>query len=211
MRVAVLAAFLVSAAITIVASPVWAAADRVALVIGNAQYENATVLGNTISDATAIGSTFERLGFEVTLQRDLDISALRQTLGEFRRKAAKAEVAVVFYAGHGIEVDKTNYLIPTDAELKTDADIEFETIPLDLVMRSVEGASRLKLVLLDACRDNPFARSMSRASATRSIGRGLARVEPSAETLVAFAAREGTTASDGATGEHSPYTTALLK
>ncbi|NND50172.1 MAG: hypothetical protein HKN60_07955, partial [Rhizobiales bacterium] len=197
--------------ITIATSPAQAAADRVALVIGNAQYENAAVLGNTISDATAIGSTFERLGFEVTLQRDQNISALRQALGAFRRKAASAEVAVVFYAGHGIEVDNTNYLIPTDAQLKTDADIEFETIPLDLVMRAVEGASRLKLVLLDACRDNPFARSMTRASATRSIGRGLARVEPSAETLVAFAAREGTTASDGISGEHSPYTQALLK
>jgi len=211
MRRTALAALLVAVLVAAWTPCAQAAADRVALVIGNAKYENAAVLGNTISDATAIGSTLQRLGFEVTLERDQSIAALRETLGAFRRKAASAEVAVVFYAGHGIEVDKTNYLIPTDAKLSTDADIEFEAIPLDLVMRAVEGASRLKLVLLDACRDNPFAISMKRESASRSIGRGLARVEPSAETLVAFAAREGTTASDGTSGEHSPYTQALLK
>jgi TPR repeat protein len=211
MRLTVLATILIVVVAPLTGQSARAASDRVALVIGNAAYDNASVLENTVSDATAIGSTFERLGFDVTLQRDQSFAALRQTLGEFRRKAASAEVAVVFYAGHGIEVDNSNYLIPTDAALKTDADIEFETIPLDLVMRAVEGASRLKLVMLDACRDNPFARSMQRERASRSIGRGLARVEPSAETLVAFAAREGTTASDGAVGEHSPYTTALLK
>ena len=116
---------------------------------------------------------------------------------------------MVFYAGHGIEVDKRNFLIPVDARLVGDGDVEFETVPLDLLSRAVERAKGLRLIVLDACRDNPFAVAMQRSGATRSIGRGLGRVEPSGETLVAYAAKEGTVASDGE-GRNSPYTTALL-
>ena len=116
---------------------------------------------------------------------------------------------MVFYAGHGIEVDKRNFLIPVDARLLSDADVEFETVPLDLLSRAVERAKGLRLIILDACRDNPFAVAMQRSGATRSIGRGLASVEPSGETLVAYAAKEGTVAADGE-GRNSPYTTALL-
>ena len=117
---------------------------------------------------------------------------------------------MVFYAGHGIEVDRRNFLVPVDARLSSDREVEFETVPLDLVSRAVEGAAGLGLVILDACRDNPFAASMRRAGATRAIGRGLARIEPSGETLVAYAAKEGTVASDGL-GRNSPYSTALLQ
>ena len=116
---------------------------------------------------------------------------------------------MVFYAGHGIEVDQRNFLVPVDARLASDQDVEFEAVPLELVSRAVERASGLRLVILDACRENPFAVQMQRAGATRSIGRGLARVEPSGETLVAYAAKEGTVASDGA-GRNSPYSEALL-
>ena len=117
---------------------------------------------------------------------------------------------MVFYAGHGIEVDQRNFLVPIDARLASDHDVEFETVPLELVLRTVERASGLRLVILDACRENPFAVSMQRAGTTRSIGRGLARVEPSGSTLVAYAAKGGTVASDGE-GRNSPYTAALLE
>ena len=183
--------------------------QRVALVIGNSAYEHAPMLANPINDATDIGTAFERLGFDVTRIQNVGQQKFRRTLQEFGRAAAVSEVAVIFYAGHGIEVDQRNYLIPVDARLASDRDVEFETVGLDLVMRAVDGASELRLVILDACRDNPFGVSMQRAGATRSIGRGLARVEPVSQTLVAYAAKGGTVASDGV-GRNSPYSKALL-
>ena len=195
-------------AVVIVAAPALAE-KRVALVIGNAVYEHAPALANTRNDAADIGAALERLGFEVTRREDQDFDGFRRTLQSFSRAASAADVAVVFYAGHGFEVDKQNYLVPVDATLASDRDVDFEAVPLDLVLRSVEGARRLRLVILDACRDNPFVAAMSRAGGTRALGRGLARVEPAGDTLVAYAAREGTTADDG-TGRNSPYTAALL-
>ena len=183
--------------------------QRVALVIGNSAYEHVPMLTNPVNDATDIGTAFERLGFDVTRIENVGQQKFRQALQEFGRAAAVSEVAVIFYAGHGIEVDQRNYLIPVDARLASDRDVEFETVGLDLVMRAVDGASELKLVILDACRDNPFAVLMQRAGATRSIGRGLARVEPVSQTLVAYAAKGGTVASDGV-GRNSPYSKALL-
>ena len=185
------------------------AQQRVALVIGNATYTHAPRLANPLNDAADVGAALARLGFAVTKLENADQAALRQGLLAFTRAASAAEVAVVFYAGHGIEVDQRNFLVPVDARLTSDQDVEFETVPLELVMRSVARASGLRLVILDACRENPFAVSMQRAGATRSVGRGLARVEPAGETLVAYAAKEGTVASDGA-GRNSPYSTALL-
>ena len=185
------------------------AAKRVALVIGNAVYQHAPQLANPLNDASDIGAALGRLGFEVTKLENAGKVALERGLLHFSRAASTAETAVVFYAGHGIEVDKRNFLVPVDARLLSDREVEFETVSLDLVGRAVEGASGLGLVILDACRDNPFAASMRRAGAKRSIGRGLARVEPSRERLVAYAAKEGTLASDGA-GRNSPYTRALL-
>ena len=186
------------------------AAERVALVIGNAQYAHAPRLANPLNDAADVGAALTRLGFAVTKLENANQGELRQGLLAFTRAASAAEVAVVFYAGHGIEVDQRNFLVPVDARLSSDQDVEFETVPLKLVMRSVARASGLRLVILDACRENPFAVSMQRAGATRSIGRGLARVEPAAETLVAYAAKEETLAYDGE-GRNSPYSTALLK
>src|SRR6476620_6329358 len=130
-----------------------------------------------------------------------------RVLGEDTR----CDVAVVFYAGHGLEVDGTNYLIPTDAKLASDIDVEDEAISLDRVLRVLEPARSLRLVILDACRDNPFVKTMKRTLASRSFGRGLAGVEPAmSNTLIAFAAKAGSTANDGE-GAHSPFTTALLK
>ncbi len=184
---------------------------RVALVIGNAAYEHTAALGNPRNDASDMAAALADLGFDVTQLENASYRELRRSLQHFRRAAAEADVALVFYAGHGIEVERTNFLVPVDAELKSDEDVAFEAVPLDLVLRSVEGAGQLRLVILDACRDNPFAGDWRRQGASRStLQRGLARVEPSGDTLVAYAAREGTTAADGS-GRNSPYTAALLQ
>ncbi len=189
-----------------------AGAKRVALVIGNTNYSAVASLPNAVNDARAIGNSLRALGFDdVELAIDQTANHLRAAVQQFSRRAAAAEVAVVFYAGHGAEFGGNNYLIPTDAQLKTDVDVDFEAIPLDLVLRAVEPAKSFRLVILDACRDNPFQKQMvmSRGS-TRSLGRGLARVDPVGDTLVAFAAKAGSIAADG-TGANSPFTTALLQ
>ena len=185
------------------------AAPRVALVIGNASYAHAPALANPLNDAADVGAALGRLGFEVTRLENADRSSLWSGLQEFALAASASEVAVVFYAGHGIEVDQRNFLVPVDARLASDQDVEFEAVPLELVSRAVERASGLRLVVLDACRENPFASRMQRAGATRSVGRGLARAEPPGDTLVAYAAKEGTVAADGS-GRNSPYSEALL-
>lgn len=183
---------------------------KVALVIGNSEYQNVARLINPANDASDIARTLEGLGFEVDLRLDLTQLDLLRAFQEFQRTASSAETAIVYYAGHGIEIDKRNYLIPISATLKTDRDVIFEAVPLDTALLSVEGASKVSLVIVDACRDNPFAATMVKTSASRSVGRGLAVVEPQGNTLVAYAAREGTTASDGS-GRNSPYAAALIK
>ena len=185
------------------------ASERVALVIGNGSYQHAPTLVNPRNDAADVGAAFERLGFQVTRIENAGYSDLRRGLQQFALAASASETAVVFYAGHGIEVDKRNYLVPVDARLQSDRDVDFEAVPMELLSRAVEGASGLRLIILDACRDNPFIAAMHRAGGTRSIGRGLSRIEPSGKTLVAYAAKEGTVAADGE-GRNSPYTTALL-
>ena len=188
------------------------ASSRVALVIGNAAYDHVPALPNPLNDAADVGAALGRIGFAVTRLENAGYAALRRGLQAFRRKASAAEIAVVFYAGHGIEVSRQNFLVPVDARLQTDGDVEYETVPLDLVMGAVAGASEFRLVVLDACRDNPFLKSMKREEgSTRSIGRGLARTEPTGGgTLLAYSAKEGTLALDGR-GRNSPYTGALLR
>jgi len=184
---------------------------RVALVIGNSVYDEAQRLPNTPNDATDMADLLERLGFEVTLVRDQDRLELADALLAFGDRAEDANVALVFFAGHGIEMGGENYLIPTDANLQNYRHIPLETISLSEVIKAVEQADKLGLVILDACRDNPFTESIEGAGAYRSISRGLARVEPEgASVLVAYAAKAGTVAADG-DGRNSPYTAALLK
>jgi hypothetical protein len=188
------------------------AKGRVALVIGNSAYAHVPVLANPGRDAQTIAATLKSIGFDdVMVETDLDYGAMRRALGQFAKLAAGAEIALVYYAGHGIEVGGQNYLVPTDAELSHADLVEFESMPLSTVMAALSRANRLKLIILDACRDNPFAARMTREGATRSVGRGLARVEPDGgDTLVAYAAREGTVAIDG-DGTNSPYATALAR
>jgi TPR repeat protein len=186
------------------------AEKRVALVIGNSNYQHVGRLGNPANDAEALAALLKASGFDVVERRsDVGIAGMRRAIGDFSDIAADADIAIVYYAGHGIEVDGINYLIPTDARLARDFDVEDEAISLDRVLRAIDSARRLHLVILDACRENPFVQSMKRS--IRAIGRGFARVEPTTpDTLVAFAAKAGSTASDG-DGAHSPFTAALLK
>ena len=186
------------------------AEKRVALVMGNSAYKNTLRLTNPVNDAALIGDMFKKAGFDaVDVKTDLNASEMRRALREFAGRVRDADMAVIYYAGHGIELDGTNYLIPTDAALETDADVYDEALPIDRVLVSIEPAKQLRLVILDACRDNPFAKTMKRTVASRAIGRGLAKVEPtSPNTMIAFAAKAGSTASDG-DSRNSPFATAL--
>jgi uncharacterized caspase-like protein len=162
---------------------------KVALVIGNAVYGHHAALPNVPNDAAAMTALLKGAGFDkVDVRTDLGIAALRVVLQEFHAATAGADMAVLFYAGHGIEVGGTNYLIPVDARLVSDYAVEDETVALDRVLQAMEPAKRLRLVILDACRENPFLKSMKRTVAGRSVGRGLGRVDPSTgNTLIAFA------------------------
>ena len=188
------------------------AEKHVALIIGNSNYEKVARLPNPANDAALIAETFKSAGFDnVELRRDLKVGDMRRALRDFMDRSREADVAVVYYAGHGIEVDGTNYLVPVDAVLERDVDVYDEALTLERVLVSVEPAKQLRLVILDACRDNPFTRSMKRTMASRAVGRGLAKVEPtSPNTLIAYASKAGSTASDG-DGKNSPFTTALVK
>lgn len=188
------------------------AEKRVALVIGNGAYQNASQLTNPSNDANAMAAMFREAGFEVVEARtDLGNLEFKRVARDFNAVARDADVAVMYYAGHGIEVNGTNYLVPVDAKLATDFDVEDEALSLDRLMRALEPARRLRLIILDACRDNPFARGMQRNVASRAVATGLAKVEPAnSDTLIAFAAKAGSTADDGR-GANSPFTTALLK
>jgi len=194
-----------------VASAPAEAGKRVALVIGNSNYGKAGSLPNPARDAAAMGALFRRMGFDqVDVKTDLGQVELRRALREFSQSVRDADIAVVFYAGHGVEVAGTNYLIPVDVVLERDTDIEDEAVSLERVNRLIQPAQRLRLIILDACRENPFTPAMQRG-ATRAIGRGLAWVDvQTQDTMIAFAARPGTTVNDGSDA-NSPYTTALLR
>ncbi|WP_256808227.1 MULTISPECIES: caspase family protein [Bradyrhizobium] len=185
---------------------------RVALIIGNSAYKSAPKLGNPVNDATLVGGMFKKAGFDsVDVRLDLSASEMRRMLREFAGRTRDADMAVIYYAGHGIELDGTNYLIPTDATLETDGDVLDETIPVERALFAVEPAKQLRLIILDACRDNPFSKTMKRTLASRAIGRGLAKVEPtSPNTMIAFAAKAGSTASDG-DSKNSPFAIALVE
>ena len=187
-------------------------ADRLALVIGNSAYVAVSELSNPQNDAADVSAVLERLGFDVTTLLDANRAGMDGALRTFAQRSVGADMALVFYAGHGMEMDGVNYLVPVDARLESDTDVEYETVQLDRVLRATEGAA-LRMVILDACRDNPLARTMRRVRATRSISRGsfgdLDEQQLLDETLVAYAAAAGTTAADGL-GRNSPYTEALL-
>ena len=187
-----------------------AVGGRVALVIGNSKYAAIDKLSNPERDAKLVADALQRLGFEkVELLLDGSREAVTAKLKSFADAAANADWAVVYYAGHGIEFDGSNYLVPVDVKFEQDADIPKESVALDHVLNAVSVAGKLRLVILDACRENPFATEMRRTDAA-SVGRGLARLEPESGTLVAFATKHGRTATDGA-GQNSPFASALVR
>jgi formylglycine-generating enzyme required for sulfatase activity len=189
------------------------AEKRVALVIGNAGYRAVAALPNPRKDARDVAAALRAAQFaEVVEGYDLGVREMQRALSQFEDKATGADWAVVYYAGHGIEVDGRNYLVPVDAQLKRATDVEDEALSLDRVLARVATARKLQLVILDACRENPFRRRMA-GVATRTVGeRGLARIEPAhPNVIVAYAARDGHVALDGRPGDNSPYARALLK
>src|SRR5712671_857553 len=200
-----------AAALLLVCQPAFAD-KRVALVIGNSAYQNVAKLPNPVNDGATIAATLRDAGFDVVDSRhDLPALETRRALRDFADRTRDADIAVVYYAGHGMEVDGTNYLIPVDARLERDTDVYDEALSLDRVLVAIEPATRLRLVILDACRDNPFAKSMKRTLASRAIGQGLGKVEPSSPNmLIAYSAKAGSTALDG-DARNSPFTLALAK
>ena len=208
-----LALLMLSLAVLASGLPATAQADkRVALVIGNAAYQNTAALKSTTSDATDMSAALTRLGFEVVDGSDLDKRAMERTMRAFTQKLARADVALFYFAGHAVQSGGQNFLMPIDARLRSEGDIDFETLPLSLVLRQMEREAKTSIVLLDAARDNPLARGLARAMGTRSsqIGQGLAEVRAGVGTLVGFSTQPGNIALEGV-GRNSPYTTALLK
>ncbi|HZF33019.1 MAG TPA: caspase family protein [Candidatus Angelobacter sp.] len=185
---------------------------RVALVIGNSAYQYAPHLPNPTNDAEAMAASLQKLGFEVTKGIDLDRTETEMIVRQFSKSLPGADVALLFYAGHGIQVGDQNYLIPVDAQLADETDLHFEATDLNLVMDLMSREPRVSLVFLDACRDNPFAQTLARSmGSTRStsIGRGLAIVDAAAGSFIAYATTPHEVALDG-NGNHSPFTAALL-
>jgi uncharacterized caspase-like protein len=202
-------AALALAALATLAAPAQADGKRVALIIGNSAYRNVPALPNPANDASDIAAAFRRLGFAVTLVQNGSFDDMRRGLLAFGQEAAGADMAAVYFAGHGMEMNGENWLVPVDAVLKRETDAENEAISLRSVMMQVSNTTSLGLVVLDACRNNPFIAKMQRTLANRAISGGLGRIEPVGNVLVAYAARDGTTALDG-DGRNSPFTTALL-
>ena len=202
--------------VVLLASPAFAdvpAEKRVALVIGNGAYENAPKLDNAVFDAQAVADAFRKLGFEVVDGYDLNIAEMRAKVSEFSADLPDARSAVIYYAGHGISVDEENYLIPTDIVLKSPTDLDLGSISVSLVLRQMKREDRVNVVILDACRDNPFASALAKAKTRAIVGeRGLSRIDGDLArgTLIAFASDPKSTALDGAAGQHSPFTEAFL-
>lgn len=183
---------------------------QVALIVGNSAYEHAGYLPNPRRDADAMASALSRLGFEVLKGLDQDKRNLERLVRQFSDDIEIADVGLLFYAGHGLQVDDVNYIVPTDAELRRVKDVHFEAISLSDIQHHMEMA-RTSIIILDACRNNPLARSLAGATGARSVslGRGLARMNAVQGSYIAFATAPGHEATDGR-GEHSPFTGALL-
>lgn len=188
------------------------AEKRVALVIGNSAYAHTAELKNPRNDAADMAASLKRLGFEVLEGRDLDKRGMERMIRQFGLRLSGADLALFFYAGHGVQLSGQNYLLPTDARLAGEGDADFETVGLTLVLKQMEREAKTSIVLLDACRDNPLARNLARNLGTRSsqVGTGLAEVRTGVGTLIGFSTQPGNVALDGA-ARNSPYAEALLR
>src|SRR5258705_8359910 len=190
------------------------AETRVALVVGNSAYQSTTPLANPLNDARDMAAALKSVGFDVVEALDADRRKLDGALRAFTDKLANADVALFFYAGHGLQVGAQNYLVPIDAKLERERDLEFETVKLEFVLRQmeIEREGKTTIVILDACRDNPLRRNLARSMGTRSagIGRGLAAAATGLGTFIAYSTQPGNVALDGQ-GRNSPFTAALVK
>jgi hypothetical protein len=186
---------------------------RVAFVVGNGAYKNVAQLPNPPIDAKAMAGVLRNVGFEVVEGTNLTRDAMTEKLLDFGKKAQGADIAVFFYAGHGIAISGTNYLLPVDADIKSEMDVKLgAAINIDLTLDQTMSDAKVKLVFLDACRDNPFAAKIKSNASTRSVsvGSGLAEMKSGEGTLIAFATGPGQTALDGHEGANSPFTRALI-
>jgi uncharacterized caspase-like protein len=185
---------------------------KVALVIGNSAYQNASPLANPANDADSMAAVLTGLGFKVTKGTDLDKVGFDRTLSEFASSLPGAKLAAFFYAGHGLQVGGANYLLPVDAKLASASALDFEAVRLDLIQRNMERETDTNILFIDACRDNPLSRNLARSLGTRSaeIGRGLAAQESGSGTLIRFSTQPGNVALDGS-GTNSPFAAALVK
>jgi formylglycine-generating enzyme required for sulfatase activity/uncharacterized caspase-like protein len=203
-----------AAMIALVALSVAARAqEKVALVIGNSKYVNVDPLPNPANDARVIAKALREIGFDVTDGFDLARDGMEQQVREFLRKAENASVRLFFYAGHGLQVDDRNYLVPVNTKLERASDLSFETIGLDSILENLDAVSRTNIIILDACRNNPFAKAFaSRNGAGRAfaVQRGLAPSNPGGGTLIAYSTKPGAVALDG-NGANSPFTEALAR
>ena len=187
------------------------AETRVALVVGNSDYQFAPKLRNPVNDAADLSERLKSLGFEIVGGTDLDRKSLVEALIKFGRAAETADVALFFYAGHGLQVNGQNYLVPTDGQVEYEAEVDISLVPLSGVLQQLERGSKTNIVFLDACRDNPFADKLAKSSnrSAVSLAKGLGRVQAESGTFVAFSTQPDAVAADG-TGRNSPFTAALL-
>ncbi|HXW18981.1 MAG TPA: caspase family protein [Roseiarcus sp.] len=202
-------------ALVVLPSAAGANADkRVALVIGNGDYKAAVKLDNPVYDAKAVADQLKKLGFQVIEGYDEDVNEMRISVGAFAAALPESKAAIVYYAGHGVSVDEENYLLPTDIALKSPADLDLGAISVSLILKQMKRDERVNVVILDACRNNPFADALAH-SRTRSLvaERGLSKVDGDLArgTLIAFASDPKSTALDGPPGEHSPFSKALIE
>ncbi len=189
----------------------WSVQKKVALVIGNSHYAQAETLPNPVRDADAMVKALQQLGFKVLPYLDVKRQDMRYALRAFKRELSPGAVAVFFYAGHGIQVGRENYLLPVDTDIAEEYEVPDEGLSLSSVLRAIRAAdTKLGIVMLDACRNNPFERSIRGATRSTGEGQGLAAVDAVRGTLLSYATQPGNVAVDGA-GEHSPYTKALLR
>jgi Caspase domain/Putative peptidoglycan binding domain len=212
-RSAVLAAIALGFAASVSLASVSPSDKRVALVIGNGAYQNAIHLDNAAFDARAVADAFRKLGFQVVDGYDLDIDQMRAKVSEFSAALSDSKSAVIYYAGHGISVDEENYLVPTDIVLKSPTDLDLNAISVSLLLKQMKRDERVNIVILDACRDNPFAAELAKHKTRALVAeRGLTRIDGDLArgTLIAFASDPKSTALDGPTGQHSPFTQAFL-
>jgi uncharacterized protein len=195
------------------------AADRVALVVGMAEYRGIAPLKNTVNDARAISETLAAIGFDVTTLLDVPHAELRGALDDFAFRAETADLALIYFAGHGVEVQGENFLVPVDAAVQSNRDIQRQSVSLREMLLAVDKARKMRIVILDSCRDNPFGDALAPDEAPEDVaattagtrgGGGLAPPSPERGTLVAFAARDGEVALDGA-GANSPFAEALIE